>query len=103
MRTWSVIENDAVVAPTPSAVTTITVAVNPGERLRVRAVYRRSCRTMSQWLRAALTRTSATASDHSPSAPSRPEASRCPLAKIAHISAPYSARKAAGYRRSKAR
>jgi len=27
MRTWSVIENDAVVAPTPSAVTTISADI----------------------------------------------------------------------------
>jgi hypothetical protein len=38
MRTWSVIEKAAVVAPTPSAATRMAVAVNPGARPRVRAV-----------------------------------------------------------------
>ena len=36
ISTWSVIENAAVVAPTPSAATTTTVSANPGERPRLR-------------------------------------------------------------------
>ena len=90
------IVNAAVTAPTPSAATRTTVAVNPGERRKVRAVYRRSCRRMSTWTRAALPRVSKKAPAHRTSVAAGPELSRSRRANSCAIGSPYSRRKDAG-------